>query len=534
MVSDSKHKLISEFFIPDELKDDIAYCQRSLRDYVKVHQQAQVQGFLRELEDEMLAIGKDQSELVQDLTKRLRHFQRKTATERSVELEDDLANGYVAWVLSTHCELQGAQSYVPRAVSERLNESQLYQKYRLVDVGRNVSVLPDKRLRKRPVLQTSLLKPLAERTVDPGAQNHPKPFLTPSSSQAILPPLAPPAVVKVPPVSATASKRKVPPEQPPIHVKMLRSRTSTVKQEETPIKREPIEQGHEPANDSEESSPNSSNGAMSDSAAVKRGRCNLRQALSKVTKSNQHQVSPPTSTSKPTASRSNRPQPGGTLPSSPSTGKRSPSLPSSSSESSNSRASTPGVRKPPDVASDDSSNEHLLPLIEEDHPPTLPCTIDQMDQYAFLRPLGLYTIADSNLLKGRKNERKRRSCYSTERKDYHYGKLDYFEQQQLYIMPKRRPGANKRLLYTATTAEKANKNRSNPWSNGASATLPPPPPPPLLPPSLVVALTSTVVTEQSLSETVATEAPNQTVDNALEEPKNGVCCVCTKVGKYRF
>lgn len=39
MVSDSqKRKAIREFLIPDTLKDDIAYCQRSLRDCVKVHQ----------------------------------------------------------------------------------------------------------------------------------------------------------------------------------------------------------------------------------------------------------------------------------------------------------------------------------------------------------------------------------------------------------------------------------------------------------------------------------------------------------------
>lgn len=39
MVSDwQKQKIIQEFLIPEELKDDIAYCQKSLRDCVKVHQ----------------------------------------------------------------------------------------------------------------------------------------------------------------------------------------------------------------------------------------------------------------------------------------------------------------------------------------------------------------------------------------------------------------------------------------------------------------------------------------------------------------
>ncbi|EAL41587.2 AGAP011171-PA, partial [Anopheles gambiae str. PEST] len=146
MVSDSqKRKAIREFLIPDTLKDDIAYCQRSLRDCVKVHQyfaqrynslsaiqQGQVKQYLLELEDEMRAIGKEQSGLVQDLARRLKHFQRKTATEKHIELGDDLANGYVAWVLSSHAEIQCSAAYVPHAVSERLNESQLYQKYPLL------------------------------------------------------------------------------------------------------------------------------------------------------------------------------------------------------------------------------------------------------------------------------------------------------------------------------------------------------------------------------------------------------------------
>lgn len=38
-----------------------------------------------------------------------------------------------------------------------------------------------------------------------------------------------------------------------------------------------------------------------------------------------------------------------------------------------------------------------------------------------------------------------------------------------------------------------------------------------------------VAAEQSLCETVATEALNKTVDNALDEPKTTVCYVCTKI-----
>uniref|UniRef100_A0A182WDH6 Uncharacterized protein n=1 Tax=Anopheles minimus TaxID=112268 RepID=A0A182WDH6_9DIPT len=488
MVSDSqKHKVIREFFIPDTLKDDIAYCQRSLRDCMKVHQyfvercnnlsavqQEQVKHYLLELEDEMRAIGLEQKKLVRDLTIRLKHFLQKTKNEKHIVLGDDLANGYVAWVLSNHSEVHCSAAYMPHTVSERLNEIQLHQKYPLEPVqGCTVGTaalpdgtkLPEKRLRKRPVLQTSLLKPKEERDLSNAALKE-EPSLTPPSTPITPPTPSPPQPLAAATITrSSASRRKTPPEQPLILKKMLRSRSTTpvvaVKQE-LEIKPEPIDQ--ETSIDADD---HLATITLQETAAVKRGRSNLLQALNKVksaqkTISKQPQTSPPVPAGK--SGRSNRVGSG-------SAGEQCRSS-SVSSDSSNSRASTPGTssnggvsstRKPTveNGTSDESSLERLSPPDEQ--PCTLPTSIDEWEQYSFLKLFGLYTIEDSNLLKGRKNERKRRSCCSTERKDFHYGRFDYYE-QQFYIVQKRRYNVNKRLLFTATSAEKSIKKRK-PWSS---------------------------------------------------------------------
>uniref|UniRef100_A0A182X5L2 Uncharacterized protein n=1 Tax=Anopheles quadriannulatus TaxID=34691 RepID=A0A182X5L2_ANOQN len=511
MVSDSqKRKAIREFLIPDTLKDDIAYCQRSLRDCVKVHQvvfrptiqqfisnTGQVKQYLLELEDEMRAIGKEQGGLVQDLARRLKHFQRKTATEKHIELGDDLANGYVAWVLSSHAEIQCSAAYVPHAVSERLNESQLYQKYPLLSCAAAevaTAAQPEQerkpdtvRLRKRPVLQTSLLKPKEERDLLHNNNNNNNTALKEKPSPATRSPpsctmsTAPPPVLPGP--ARTGNRRKTPPEQPLVPTKMLRSRSTTpvvvtvLKQEP---KQELVEQQTAPptaaVNDTEDRATPPI--VIRESAAVKRGRSNLLQALSKV-KTTQKPATKPLPPTATTATTTTSP-PGSATKSGRNC--RAGSV-SASSDSSNSRASTPGTSGgtavQPKQTDEPVSVERLpplsLPLLPPEEPTgTLPTSIDELEQYSFLKMFALHTIEDSNLLKGRKNERKRRSCCSTERKEYHYGRFDYYE-QQFYIVQKRRYNANKRLLYTATSAEKAISARK-PWAGGGVA-IPPSPPP---------------------------------------------------------
>ncbi|XP_041782072.1 uncharacterized protein LOC121598828 isoform X1 [Anopheles merus] len=550
MVSDSqKRKAIREFLIPDTLKDDIAYCQRSLRDCVKVHQyfaqrynslsaiqQGQVKQYLLELEDEMRAIGKEQSGLVQDLGRRLKHFQRKTATEKHIELGDDLANGYVAWVLSSHAEIQCSAAYVPHAVSERLNESQLYQKYPLLSCAAaeaTTAAQPEQerkpdtvRLRKRPVLQTSLLKPKEERDLLHNNNNNTalkeKPSPATRSPPSCTMSTPPPPVLPGP--ARTGNRRKTPPEQPLVPTKILRSR-STTPVVVTVLKQEPKQELVEPepptaaVNDTEDRATPPI--VIRETAAVKRGRSNLLQALSKV-KTTQKPATkplPPTATTATTttsppgsASKSGRNCRAGSV--------------SASSDSSNSRASTPGTSGgtavQPKQTDEPVSAERLpplsLPLLPPEEPTgTLPTSIDELEQYSFLKMFALHTIEDSNLLKGRKNERKRRSCCSTERKEYHYGRFDYYE-QQFYIVQKRRYNANKRLLYTATSAEKAISARK-PWAGGGVA-IPPSPPPPSS-------------SSQPVQDTPVVEVKPAQLEAVSEEelqPENKLCCVvCNQI-----
>ncbi|XP_035787758.1 uncharacterized protein LOC118464463 [Anopheles albimanus] len=570
MVSDwQKQKIIQEFLIPEELKDDIAYCQKSLRDCVKVHQyfterckdlqeeqQALVKRYQQELEAEIRAIGKEQSVLVADLTQRLKQFQHRTATERHIELADDLANGYVSWVLSNHCEVNAGAGMCqpPHKVSERLSEWQLYQKYRLESIPvlqsiEDDSSAPDggakrteKRLRTRPVLQTSLLKPATERTATP--ENV---IVKPKVADSLTPPVTPPSptqsvqrspsssVMPVKTVAATpagggSSKRKAIESSTMVESKTLRSRSTNVaagsprggKSVEPAENTEPVD-----TLDESSASPVATVDATTVTAAMKRSRSSLYQALNKAKLS--QKTSPPNS-----ATKSNRGVTSANATAASGNGRGSETAAratSVSSDSSNSRSSTPGssrkaVAAEPPVTSDDSSNERFLP--PEDYCPP-PNTIHEWEQYTFLKLYGLYTLEDSRLLKERKNERKRRSCCSTERKDFHYGRYDQFE-QQYYVLSKRRTNGNKRpaLLYTATTvAERCMSHRKQQRTGGGSwSTASTAPSPPLTSSPEDAAA---VVPALSRSESPASE-PVADSSTAVLELDNKRCFVCNEPG----
>uniref|UniRef100_A0A2M4AND6 Uncharacterized protein n=1 Tax=Anopheles triannulatus TaxID=58253 RepID=A0A2M4AND6_9DIPT len=582
MVSDwQKYKIIQEFLIPDELKDDIAYCQRSLRDCVKVHQylterckdlqeeqQALVKRYRQELDAEMRAIGKEQNGLVADLMRRLKQFKQQTATERHIELADDLANGYVAWVLSNHCEVNGSAGMcqTPHKVSERLSEWQLYQKYRLESIPLSQTIeegsaatdegtkRAEKRLRTRPVLQTSLLKPATERTATPESV-----IVKPKVADSLTPPVTPPSptqsvqqsppspVMAVKTVAATSAgggsnKRKATESSAMVESKILRSRSANVGG--APAKGgkgtvEPLEDTLEPGDTFDDSSASSvATDAPSVTAAMKRSRSSLYQALNKAKLT--QKTSPPNSATKGnrgvTAAATTTVTAAGAA-----NGRGNESAgraTSVSSDSSNSRSSTPGSSRKaaaaaePPVTSDDSSNERFLP--PEDYCPP-PDTIHEWEQYTFLKLYGLYTLEDSRLLKERKNERKRRSCCSTERKDFHYGRYDQFE-QQYYVLSKRRTNGNKRpaLLYTATTvAERCMNHRKQQQQQqqqqrggGSWSTTSTEPSPPLASSTEDV---TAVVPPKSRSESPVSE-PVADSATAVLEPDNKICFVCNEPG----
>uniref|UniRef100_A0A8W7P1A0 PHD-type domain-containing protein n=1 Tax=Anopheles coluzzii TaxID=1518534 RepID=A0A8W7P1A0_ANOCL len=334
----------------------------------------------------------------------------------------------------------------------------------------------------------------------------------------------PPPVMPGP--ARTGNRRKTPPEQPLVPTKMLRSR-STTPVVVTVLKQEPKQELVEPepptaaaVNDTEDRATPPI--VIRESAAVKRGRSNLLQALSKV-KTTQKPATKPLPPTAPTATTTTSP-PGSATKSARNC--RAGSV-SASSDSSNSRASTPGTSGgaavQPKHTDEPVSAERLPPLSLPPLPPeeptgTLPTSIDELEQYSFLKMFALHTIEDSNLLKGRKNERKRRSCCSTERKEYHYGRFDYYE-QQFYIVQKRRYNANKRLLYTATSAEKAISARK-PWTGGG-VTIPPSPPP------------TSSASSQPVQDTPVVEVKPAQLESVSEEelqPENKLCCVvCNQI-----
>lgn len=65
----------------------------------------------------------------------------------------------------------------------------------------------------------------------------------------------------------------------------------------------------------------------------------------------------------------------------------------------------------------------LTDLSKEDQEPA------QLGKEPFLRLFGLYTHTYCQYLRKRRTERRRRNCTSTERGDFHYGRLDLFERQ---------------------------------------------------------------------------------------------------------
>ncbi|XP_035891837.1 uncharacterized protein LOC118503070 [Anopheles stephensi] len=170
---------------------------------------------------------------------------------------------------------------------------------------------------------------------------------------------------------------------------------------------------------------------MTTSAAVRRGRSNLLQALKK-------QKRGPGRPSLTSLAQRGAKQ--GPVPSVSSKLVKHSSFSASSGSSPNSRSSTPTWGNAARQHSEDScdrrssSTEYPPLLLNDPGEPATPTltSIYELEQDAFLRYFGLHTPEEAKALKERKRERKRRSCYSTERKDFHYGKLDYYEQQQQY------------------------------------------------------------------------------------------------------
>lgn len=107
-------------------------------------------------------------------------------------------------------------------------------------------------------------------------------------------------------------------------------------------------------------------------------------------------------------------------------------------------------------------------LPEEEEEPTV------LGKEPFLRVFGLYTHTYYDYLKMRRSERKRRNCTSTEKRDFHYGKIDIlFERQStknkrvfLKSTPEPRPAITKAKRKKLDSSKKP---KTEPKSNSSSS-----------------------------------------------------------------
>ncbi|XP_053693095.1 uncharacterized protein LOC128741348 [Sabethes cyaneus] len=516
-VAGLKEKML-RFQIPNELKDDLVYCQRSLRHFVKVHQllaaklsnglnQSQMnklKGYLLELEAEMVEIGNEQRPLVQELDKLIGCYLKQLASSELLEDDREIAYGYVTRALSVHYEMSFNTKYTPRNVTERLNEAQLVHKYELAsfddprpkkekDESRSstsCSISPTS-IYQSNQKQISLLKPKEER-VAPKGSNAVPPFnnITFSNAKSLVNEAA---LRQIAPESIVVPKKLIR-TLPPLSEPLPRPIATKVTLKEVEINQET---DYEPQE-------------LPATVAIKKSRLNLLQALNKA-KNSSLTMNQPAETSKPTAMVFTRQNKAITKTKSDPLPSKRPSTGGSSDSSPNSRSSTPVSGK----ASDDSVDRALYPI--EEHIEPQPGDIFELEQCVFLKFFGLLTLEESKALATRKTERKRRSCNSTERKDFHYGKIDYYEQHMHHITRRR----NKRPILYSPPATRNVKKRKHfdllASSTGAGT----------------VRSGSGSSGSSSASSTTAASSTTRTGDGSklvLSELENKTCIVCNKSG----
>ncbi|XP_055525552.1 uncharacterized protein LOC129718630 [Wyeomyia smithii] len=518
-VAGLKEKML-RFQIPTELKDDLVYCQRSLRHFVKVHQllaaklsnglnQSQtnkLKGYLRELEAEIVEIGNEQRPLVKELDLSIRSYLKQLATSELLEDDWEIAYGYVTRALSVHYEMSFNTKYTPRNVTERLNEAQLVHKYELAsfddprpkkekDESRSStsSSISPTTIYQNNQKQISLLKPKEERVASRSSSSATQPpfsNITFSNAKSLVNEAA---LNQITPELIVVPKKLIRALPPPLSEALPRPIATKAPPKELQIK---SETDYEPQE-------------LPATVAIEKSRLNLRQALNKA-KNSSLSMSQPAEASKPTAMVFTRQTKAITKTKSDPLPSKRLSVGGSSDSSPNSRSSTPISAK----ASDDSVDRAPNPIEEYIEPQ--PNDIYELEQPVFLKFFGLLTLEESKALATRKTERKRRSCNSTERKDFHYGKIDYYEQQMHHITRRR----NKRPILYSPPATRGVKKREH-FENIASSTG-----------AGTIRSGSGSSGSSSASSTTAAPASTARVGDklVLTELENKICIVCSKSG----
>lgn len=526
MVNASHKEKMLRFQIPNELKDDLVYCQRSLRHFVKVHQllasklangltKSQITKLkrnLQELESQMIDIGNEQRSLVRELDGLVHDYLKEMAVKEFVDIDREIADGFVTRALSVHYEMSFNTKYAPKNVSERMNEAQLVHKYELSSFDEprpkkekdesqssTSSSISPTTTHPYSQRQISLLKPKEERVGCGGTKNQP-PFtnITFSNANALA---NEQALKKIAPETIAVPKKLI--KLPPKEENLPRPIPKLPETVCSPIKQEEEEEYN-----------------IHTSATIKKSRMNLLQALNKAKNSSLTQSQPEVQLKPVVTAFVNR-QKGITKTRSdplPGSSSKRPSSGTSSDSSPNSRSSTPLSVK----ASDDSSGDRV-PMPIEEYYEHQPIDIDELEQPVFLKFFGLLTLEESKALATRKTERKRRSCNSTERKDFHYGKIDYYEQQMTHITRRR----NKRPILYSPPSTRGVKKRKHfdliASSTGAG--------------TVRSGLASTATTTAAGQQQQQQQQPQRAIAAAGESSKlvltdmeNQICIVCNKSG----
>ncbi|XP_050095670.1 uncharacterized protein LOC126577780 [Anopheles aquasalis] len=607
------------FSISEVTQASLVYCQRALRDFVKLHQVVayqidklppkkvfQAKQYLIDLEDEIRSIGKEQEGMVAEVTEKLREFQQFILLSRGINIPNELADGYVSNTFQRYYETCGSHVSPPPGLTLRRNVAEIAEHYSIEAIlnlydEECIERTPQSRslLKKRrkqgpqPLLvasSRSLLKPPTGESKTEGAETETTSSTVVAARLATKerrafanigkPPIKAQEVadaedhfpadvaIKVEPEIIIEVEQQQPQPQPqwplpgkawkpgfrgrpPKVAKELGLQKTAVNDRELKpsVKDEPEdieeaeaeEQEGQEAQEAQEQEPwvptnDSSNEAPPPpptTAAYRRGRTNLLQALNKTRQVNTNVDLPSTSTAQsgtvassipPSSSqhqkgkkRSRGAGTGGKLAKHPSTGTAT-----SSGSSPNSRCSTPSSGGD---SSDPRSSIGEFPAIGSEPPVPTPLSIFELGQPPYLRFFGLVTHEEAKALKESKAVRKRRSCNSTERKDFHYGRLDYYE-QQLYQQAsvaavtaatsgpgKRRVGCSKRpVLYSPQVVARKRKQAA-----AAAAPLP--------------ASTSSCTTSGSSSSINSNSSPEgTTLENMLTELGEKCCFVCNEKG----
>lgn len=77
----------------------------------------------------MIDIGNEQRSLVRELDGLVRDYIKETAVKEFVDIDQEIAYGFVTRALSVHYEMSFNTKYAPKNVAERMNEAQLVHKY---------------------------------------------------------------------------------------------------------------------------------------------------------------------------------------------------------------------------------------------------------------------------------------------------------------------------------------------------------------------------------------------------------------------